>query len=440
MSSAGGTRAYRYDLDGDRVYKSDPTRTVSYVFDRTDQLVSETNGTTTNAVYDAFGNQTKKPEDDLSQTTLAYDAANRLTSVSPSTGSAATFTFDALSRNKTRVVGSNTDSYGYLGASETVYEVATTGGTTRTIDAALGPDGSRLALKDATGFGWTLFDLHGDFIALENQAMSAVTDALRYDGYGMTIDADGAFGSPWKYQGALDVAPNAQPLYDLGARNYAPSLGALTSLDSVLGNAADPLSMNRFLYAESNPTTFIDPDGHATLYCNTETSDTCHPTQSRTGRKMASTIHRYAEARSRYRWSQAQSLRARARNADRRVVHFHRLGRDSRAPFPWSAQKQSPRARDTAVGGGEGPPPGGGPVRRGKFGRRGYRLPGNLGGTHRRIPARLGRERPGPGSIRDARTRDGGQLRKGCHRTVGCAKHAGGCLQLPKPEWPTRRP
>ncbi len=91
--------------------------------------------------------------------------------------------------------------------------------------------------------------------------MSAVTDALRYDGYGVTIDTDGAFESPWKYQGALNVAPNANPLYDLRARMYAPSLGAFTSLDSVLGNAANPLSMNRFLYAEANPTTLIDPAG-----------------------------------------------------------------------------------------------------------------------------------------------------------------------------------
>ena len=126
----------------------------------------------------------------------------------------------------------------------------------------MGPDGSRLALKDATGFGWTLFDLHGDLAGLENQAMNAVTDALRYDGYGLSIDADGAFGSPWRYQGALDVSPNGNPLYDLGARFYAPSLGAFTSLDSVAGSAADPLSMNRFLYAEANPATLVDPTGH----------------------------------------------------------------------------------------------------------------------------------------------------------------------------------
>ena len=92
--------------------------------------------------------------------------------------------------------------------------------------------------------------------------MTAVTDALRYDGYGVTIDADGGFGSPWKFQGALDVAPGSEPLYDIGARLYPPSLGSWTSLDTVTGGAQDPLSMNRFLYAEANPATLIDPTGH----------------------------------------------------------------------------------------------------------------------------------------------------------------------------------
>jgi RHS repeat-associated protein len=116
---------------------------------------------------------------------------------------------------------------------------------------------------------------------LENSAQSSVSDALRYDGYGLTIDADGAFGSPWKYQGALDVAPTAEPLYDLGARDYAPSLGAFTSLDSLVGSAQDPLSLNRFLYAEANPASLIDPSGHRACTGNNDADcDKFVPTQS----------------------------------------------------------------------------------------------------------------------------------------------------------------
>jgi hypothetical protein len=35
-----------------------------------------------------------------------------------------------------------------------------------------------------------------------------------------------------------------------------------TSLDTFAGSAQDPLSMNRFLYAEANPATLVDPTGH----------------------------------------------------------------------------------------------------------------------------------------------------------------------------------
>ncbi|HET7474104.1 MAG TPA: hypothetical protein VFJ71_13325, partial [Candidatus Limnocylindrales bacterium] len=42
--------------------------------------------------------------------------------------------------------------------------------------------------------------------------------------------------------------------------------GTFTSLDAVAGSAQDPLSMNRYLYAEANPATFIDPTGHCTKW------------------------------------------------------------------------------------------------------------------------------------------------------------------------------
>jgi hypothetical protein len=51
-------------------------------------------------------------------------------------------------------------------------------------------------------------------------------------------------------------------VYENGARDYSPGLGTFLSMDSYAGLATDPLSMNRFLYAEANPTTFIDPSGH----------------------------------------------------------------------------------------------------------------------------------------------------------------------------------
>ena len=49
---------------------------------------------------------------------------------------------------------------------------------------------------------------------------------------------------------------------DLVARTYDPGLGAFASLDSVQPTPANPLSLNRFLYAGGNPATYTDPSGH----------------------------------------------------------------------------------------------------------------------------------------------------------------------------------
>ena len=77
----------------------------------------------------------------------------------------------------------------------------------------------------------------------------------------------------WRYQGRLDISPTSDPLYANGARLYSPSLGTFTSLDTTAGKATNPLSMNRFLYAEANPATFIDPSGHCVYNTSTHGLD-----------------------------------------------------------------------------------------------------------------------------------------------------------------------
>jgi RHS repeat-associated protein len=133
------------------------------------------------------------------------------------------------------------------------------------VDAALGPDQSRLALSDGSAFAWLLPDLHGNVAAGIDTAETTVSDAWRYDGYGRTAASTTTSGlaNPWTYQGRLDLSPTGEdPFYAAGARVYDPNLGTFTQLDSVTGSAQDPLSLNRYLYAEANPATLIDPDGH----------------------------------------------------------------------------------------------------------------------------------------------------------------------------------
>jgi hypothetical protein len=114
------------------------------------------------------------------------------------------------------------------------------------------PAGDRLGVKVGSAVNWFAPDLHGSVAASLNQAEGPIVNAIRYDAYGPVLGSAG-YGSDgaglWKYQGRLDISPgctsNTTTLYEAGARSYAPGLGAFTSLDSVAGNAQNPLSLNR---------------------------------------------------------------------------------------------------------------------------------------------------------------------------------------------------
>jgi RHS repeat-associated protein len=126
--------------------------------------------------------------------------------------------------------------------------------------------------------GYLLADLHGNIAAAVSAGSSpALLSAYRYDAYGETCGSwsadSGSLSVPWRFQGRLleSISGTTTDLYDFGARSYDPSLGAFTSFDSVAGSAVNPLTLNRYLYANANPATLVDPDGH--LACRLDRED-----------------------------------------------------------------------------------------------------------------------------------------------------------------------
>jgi RHS repeat-associated protein len=145
--------------------------------------------------------------------------------------------------------------------------------------------GDRLSTAASTGFAWIVPDLHGN-VAAQCSSAGSVSDVFRYDAYGKLIGTSlpaGTVPSPWRFQGRILESTAGSDTYDFGARAYVPDLGTFTSLDSVAGSAQNPLTLNRYLYANANPATLVDPDGHcASGYANTWNFDTrslaCTPT------------------------------------------------------------------------------------------------------------------------------------------------------------------
>jgi len=157
-------------------------------------------------------------------------------------------------------------------------------------------------LGQGTGsaFGaWLIADLHGNIVAAVSPGSSpALLSAYRYDAYGETCGSwsagSGSIAVPWRFQGRLlESATGGTDLYDFGARSYDPSLGAFTSFDSVAGSAQNPLTLNRYLYANANPATLVDPDGHYTCHygddCDTRRATSrANDTGSATKKRKAS--------------------------------------------------------------------------------------------------------------------------------------------------------
>jgi RHS repeat-associated protein len=196
------------------------------------------------------------------QVTYSYDLADRLTAVTTASGMATLFTIDALGRHASRTTGTTpTESYSYLGSSNTVIGItSTTATTTSAIDAV----GNRVATTGGGAVGFLLPDLHGNTAGALNSAATTITDAFAYDAYGNTVaSVTSALPTPWRYQGRiLESAAGTPDLYDFGARSYNPTLGAFTSLDTLHGSAQNPALLNGYLYANANPATLVDPDGH----------------------------------------------------------------------------------------------------------------------------------------------------------------------------------
>jgi RHS repeat-associated protein len=186
-------------------------------------------------------------------------------------------------RVATGAQGVTSDTYGYVGPTETAFETGASG--TRSL---LDVDGSRLAVKNGSTVSWVIFDLHGSVAALCPAGGSALSDAYRYDAWGQTIASWSSAtpaANPWKYRGLLGVAPGQTDLlYDMVARDYSPATGTFTSLDSVQGGAANPLTMNRYVYALANPATLIDPDGHFVINDGSGVRPILTPSQPRTSR------------------------------------------------------------------------------------------------------------------------------------------------------------
>ncbi|MFP4299753.1 MAG: RHS repeat-associated core domain-containing protein [Spirulinaceae cyanobacterium] len=90
-----------------------------------------------------------------------------------------------------------------------------------------------------------------------------VTDTYLYDAYGEGVSEVGDTENDYRFAGEQFDGTLGQ--YYLRQRYYDPSSGRFTRRDTYEGRLGDPVSLHKYIYANSNPVSYIDPSGYRSL-------------------------------------------------------------------------------------------------------------------------------------------------------------------------------
>ena len=301
---------YTLGASGERLSVTELDRTVEYTYDELYRLTSETitkgkTKTTYTYAYDSVSNRTLKNVDG-DETVYTYNSLNQLVSENDTTyeydnagnlvcvvGVGKTAIYSYNSENKlikaTVQQGNNvvveTYTYDYAGNRtsktttinnhvEKVYYLNDNSSLTNVLVeySANGDEicyytiGADLVSQEINGKVYVyLYDGHGTVRALANES-GKLTDKYCYDAFGNLISSTGSTANSYRYCG--EQFDSTTGLYYLRARYMDTSTGRFISQDSYAGSISAPVSLHKYLYANSNPVMYTDPSGYLAVEGN----------------------------------------------------------------------------------------------------------------------------------------------------------------------------
>ncbi|MEU1390933.1 MULTISPECIES: RHS repeat-associated core domain-containing protein [unclassified Nonomuraea] len=244
----GAKTDYGWDAAGNRVKAGDKT----YTYDERDRLTAGDGKTYT---YTARGTLAEEGNGMVRLT--KSDAFDRLVN-----DDGVQYDYDALDRVETRTQGGKTQRMTYDGTTNNLVAVTDTATGVKT--AMFGRDalGRTLGLSDGASAGAQLAfcDLRGDLIGAFTATGTSLIDSVAYNPFGEVVTRTGAVHS-LGYQGAYTDPSTGK--VNMAARWYQPTTGSFISRDTLTQSADPSVQLNRYTYANDNPLTNVDPDGHA---------------------------------------------------------------------------------------------------------------------------------------------------------------------------------
>jgi RHS repeat-associated protein len=215
--------------------------------------------------YDKNGNTTRTANGNQ----YTYDSENHMLSMANGTTSV-TMKYDAFGNRVSKTVNGVTTQYlveddvNPTGYSQVVDEIVN-GAVTRQYTYGLQRISQNLS-PAVTGSTWTPsfygYDGGGSVRQLIN-SLGVVTDEYEYDAFGNSFTKSGTTPNNYLYRG--EQYDSDLGLYYLRARYYNPATGRFLSRDPLEGNAHDPETLHKYLYAGGDPVNAIDPMGREVL-------------------------------------------------------------------------------------------------------------------------------------------------------------------------------
>ena len=261
--TAGYSRTFGYDRYGNRWVATNTGRTLGDSHEpQSNVFAAATNRMTTSTVaYDAAGNQTL-----YSPHTLAYDAENRLKSMTHASSGSGTYLYDGKGRRvkKTWTPGGGTAQdtyYVYDIAGNLAAEYGTASNSNPSPPATLYPFtdmlGSVRAVTDVNGAVIECYDY------LPFGRMLSASDNSRTDAACHPSSPDSSFDSKTSQKFTGQVRDEETRLDYFGARYMSGPEGRFLSPDPSRLSAffTDPQSWNGYSYAYNQPFRFVDRNG-----------------------------------------------------------------------------------------------------------------------------------------------------------------------------------
>ena len=257
------TYTYAYDSVSNRTLKTVNGVETVYTYNELNQLVSEDS---TTYEYDNAGNLVRVVG--AGKTALyVYNADNKLVKATVQQGNnvvVETYTYDYAGNrtSKTTTINNHVEKVYYLNDNSSLTNVLAE-------YSANGDEicyytvGADLVSQEINGKVYAyLYDGHGTVRALANES-GKLTDTYTYDAFGNLLKSTGSTANSYRYCG--EQFDSTTGLYYLRARYMNPSVGRFISMDTYQGYNADPISLHKYLYANSNPVTYTDPSGYMSL-------------------------------------------------------------------------------------------------------------------------------------------------------------------------------